>query len=62
MMGVHGMCVDLQQHDAVSGITDYHVDLHANIHSRVWEETSFSQCCVSGFNHEVFNFLQNSSV
>ena len=34
---VHGMCVDLQQHDAISGIADYHVDLHKNVYSTVWE-------------------------
>ena len=27
MMGIHGICVTLHQHDAVSGIADDHVDV-----------------------------------
>ena len=27
MIGVHGLCDDLHQHDAVLGFADYHVDV-----------------------------------
>jgi len=31
MIGVHGLCVDLHQRDAVLGFADYHIDVNVDV-------------------------------